>query len=39
MVGLDEIKKLENDIQKVTDEFIASIDKYFTMKEKEIMTV
>ncbi len=38
-ISEDEIKKLENDIQKVTDEFIASIDKYFTMKEKEIMTV
>ncbi len=35
----DEIKKLENDIQKVTDEFIAKIDKLYDVKEKEIMTI
>lgn len=38
-VSEDEIKKLENDIQKATDTFIANIDKLFAMKEKEIMTV
>ena len=38
-VSEDEIKKLENDIQKATDAFIADIDKLFAMKEKEIMTV
>ena len=38
-VSEDEIKKLENDIQKATDTFIADIDKLFAMKEKEIMTV
>ncbi len=35
----DEIKKLEIDIQKLTDDFIAKIDKMSEMKEKEIMTV
>ena len=38
-VSEDEIKKLENDIQKATDNFIADIDKLFARKEKEIMTV
>ena len=35
----DEVKKLEADIQKMTDDFIAKIDKMAEMKEKEIMTV
>jgi ribosome recycling factor len=35
----DEVKKLENDIQKLTDDFIAKIDKMSEAKEKEIMTV
>lgn len=35
----DEAKKLETDIQKLTDDFIAKIDKMSDMKEKEIMTV
>ncbi len=35
----DEIKKLEADIQKATDEAIAKIDKIMEAKEKEIMTV
>lgn len=35
----DEVKKLENDIQKLTDDFIAKIDKMSEVKEKEIMTV
>ena len=38
-VSEDEIKKLEADIQKTTDEFIAKADKYFEAKEKEIMTI
>jgi len=38
-VSEDEIKKMETDIQKITDEFIAKADKYFEIKEKEIMTV
>jgi hypothetical protein len=35
----DEIKKLEADIQKTTDEFISKSDKYMEIKEKEIMTI
>lgn len=35
----DEVKKLEDDIQKLTNEFIAKIDKMVDVKEKEIMTV
>ena len=35
----DEVKKLEADIQKLTDDSIAKIDKMAEMKEKEIMTV
>ena len=38
-VSEDEIKKLETDIQKTTDDFIAKTDKYLELKEKEIMTV
>jgi ribosome recycling factor len=35
----DEVKRLETDIQKLTDDTIAKIDKMAEMKEKEIMTV
>ena len=35
----DEIKILEKEIQDMTDDFIKKIDKYFEVKEKEIMTV
>jgi len=35
----DEIKKLENDIQNLTDEYIQKIDKILAAKEKDIMTV
>ena len=35
----DEIKKLETDIQKLTDDFIAKVDKILETKEKDIMTV
>lgn len=35
----DEVKKLEGDIQKATDEAIAKVDKIMDAKEKEIMTV
>ncbi|MBO4581040.1 MAG: ribosome recycling factor [Bacteroidales bacterium] len=38
-VSEDEIKKLENDIQKTTDDFIKKVDNCFQIKEKEIMTV
>jgi len=35
----DEIKKLESDIQNITDENIQKIDKIIAAKEKDIMTV
>ena len=35
----DVVKKLETDIQKVTDEFVGKVDKMVEAKEKEIMTV
>ncbi|MDR1346268.1 MAG: ribosome recycling factor [Bacteroidales bacterium] len=35
----DEIKKLEADIQKLTDEMIVKTDKIAEQKEKEIMTI
>ncbi|MBU0487934.1 MAG: ribosome recycling factor [Bacteroidetes bacterium] len=39
--GLSEdlVKGLESDIQKITDEYSASVDKLLTTKEKEIMTI
>ncbi len=35
----DEVKKLEADIQKLTDDYVTKIDKIAELKEKEIMTV
>jgi ribosome recycling factor len=35
----DENKKLLDDVQKLTDRYIASLDKELTVKEKELMTV
>ena len=35
----DAVKKLETDIQKITDEFVGKVDKMVEAKEKEIMTV
>ncbi len=35
----DEMKDLENEIQKLTDKYIAEIDKIVDSKTKEIMTV
>ncbi|MGN0374733.1 MAG: ribosome recycling factor [Butyrivibrio sp.] len=35
----DEVKKLEEQIQKLTDKYIAEIDKSVEAKSKEIMTV
>ncbi len=35
----DEVDRLEADIQKLTDEHIARIDKILDVKEKDIMTV
>ena len=35
----DERKKMLDDIQKVTDSYIAKVDAMYTAKEKELMTV
>lgn len=38
-VSEDEVKDLENDIQKLTDKYIREIDKAVEEKSKEILTV
>ena len=38
LISDDELKKNENDIQKLTDDFIRNIDDIFTSKEKELLT-
>ncbi len=38
-VSEDEIKNLEDELQKITDKYIAQIDKMVETKSKEIMTV
>jgi ribosome recycling factor len=38
-VSEDEVKKLQEEIQKITDGFIEDIDKIVEAKEKDIMTV
>ena len=35
----DEAKKLQDDIQKLTDKFIEKVDQLLEAKEKDIMTV
>ena len=35
----DEIKDLENELQKMTDKYIANIDKVVEAKSKEVLTV
>jgi ribosome recycling factor len=35
----DEEKQAEKDLQKLTDDYIAKIDKHLATKEKELMTV
>ncbi|MBP7496793.1 MAG: ribosome recycling factor [Bacteroidales bacterium] len=35
----DDIKKLEDEIQKITNSFIDKVDKILELKEKDIMTV
>lgn len=35
----DEVKKLQEDIQKFTDKFIEQVDRIVAQKEKDIMTV
>ncbi len=38
-ISEDEIKELENEVQKLTDKYIAKIDEAIEAKSKEIMTV
>ena len=38
-ISEDEIKELENSVQKLTDSYIAKIDEAVEVKSKEIMTV
>ena len=38
-VSEDEIKELENELQKLTDKYIKEVDKLVAEKSKEIMTV
>lgn len=38
-VSEDEVKELETEVQKLTDKYIAEIDKAVETKSKEIMTV
>ncbi len=39
MLTEDELKRLLDDIQKLTDRYIANLDKELAVKEKELMTV
>ena len=38
-VSEDEIKDLESELQKLTDKYIANIDKAVEAKSKEVLTV
>ncbi|MDF2950652.1 MAG: ribosome recycling factor [Anaerocolumna sp.] len=38
-ISEDEIKSLEDDVQKITDKFISDIDKITEDKSKEVLTV
>ena len=38
-ISEDEIKDLENELQKLTDKYIANIDKAIEVKTKEVLTV
>ena len=38
-ISEDEIKDLEDGIQKLTDQYVAKIDKAIEAKSKEILTV
>ena len=38
-ISEDDQRRLETDMQKLTDRYVAEIDKVITEKEKEIMTV
>ena len=38
-ISEDEVKDLENQLQKLTDKYIAEVDKAIDEKSKEILTV
>jgi len=38
-ISEDELRRLQEDVQKVTDKYIKEIDLLYTAKEKEITTV
>ena len=38
-VSEDEIKDLETQLQKITDKYIAEVDKAVEVKSKEVLTV
>lgn len=38
-VSEDEIKDMEEDLQKLTDKFVKEVDKAVEVKSKEVMTV
>ena len=39
LISEDDERRAQDDIQKLTDRFVADIDKALTQKESEIMTV
>lgn len=39
LVTEDDVKKAQEDIQKLTDKYVKEVDKLFTSKEKEVMEV
>ncbi|MEZ5197774.1 MAG: ribosome recycling factor [Bacteroidales bacterium] len=38
-ISEDDVKKLQDEIQKLTDDYISQVDKLFEKKEKDIMTI
>lgn len=39
LISEDEVKKAQEDIQKLTDKYIKEVDNIMNSKEKEIMEV
>ncbi len=39
LISEDELKKLEKDVQKLTDDFVKQVDMLLSQKEKDIMQV
>ncbi|MGA0856446.1 MAG: ribosome recycling factor, partial [Burkholderiaceae bacterium] len=39
LISEDEERRTQEDVQKLTDKYVAEIDKLITQKEGEIMTV